>query len=115
MNDLDFVSNSNFFLKVASGVLTETGKRKSNEDTHLLLDDMRTVFPQLDVNQFWAIYAVYDGWFVRYRKAVTAFTLLLPGHGGCESSKLCAELLHRNIVKDDRFLNGNIPVALRNG
>ena len=48
-------------VQVESGSLTATGKRKSNEDMHLILNDMRTVFPQLAADQFWAFYAVYDG------------------------------------------------------
>jgi len=66
------------------------------EDTHVMLDDINAPF-SLKGSVQRAYYGVYDG------------------HGGKNAADMTEELLHKNIITDPEFSNGNIEAAIKNG
>lgn len=82
-------------LKVKSGAVSEIGRRASNEDTHLLMEDVREgLYAGKDKLHF---YAVYDG------------------HGGTATSEAAVKHVHRCILTDPEFAAGNTEAAITNG
>lgn len=68
------------------------------EDTHVVLDDVRKEFPE--INHFPEIcgyYAVYDG------------------HGGTEVAQLVEKILHKNILLHPAFEKRDIETAIKEG
>jgi len=79
-----------------SGWESVQGRRWNMEDTHIVIDDVRNIFPGLNLKNY-GFYGVFDG------------------HGGKECSLLCEQLLHKNIFEDPALLEGNIEAALESG
>ncbi|KAH3742840.1 protein phosphatase 2C [Pelomyxa schiedti] len=78
-----------------SGHCSQQGKRNTMEDTFVAIDDMNTAFslPQDVCRSF---FAVYDG------------------HGGRVAADHLATILHREVVSDPAFAQGNFEQALTN-
>jgi serine/threonine protein phosphatase PrpC len=66
------------------------------EDTHVVLEDVNKPF-SLQESVSRSYFAVYDG------------------HGGKNAADMTADLLHKNIITDPEFINGNIEQALKIG
>eukprot|EP01103_Thecamoeba_quadrilineata_P015538 TRINITY_DN4944_c0_g1_i1.p1 TRINITY_DN4944_c0_g1~~TRINITY_DN4944_c0_g1_i1.p1 ORF type:complete len:596 (-),score=106.06 TRINITY_DN4944_c0_g1_i1:21-1808(-) len=84
-------------LVVRSGYESLQGKRKTMEDTHMVIDDFNSVFPSLPPTTQCSFYAVYDG------------------HAGSESATIAGVHLHRFIVADPAFNAGDVATAIRTG
>jgi len=80
-----------------SGVSACQGRRDSMEDAHVLFDCLGRRFQQLERTKHWAFYGVYDG------------------HGGAECAKVAAKILHKTIMEQEPFANGNFAAAMRHG
>lgn len=80
-------------LKTRSAVCSELGRRKSNEDAHVLLEDIRDVYSGRERLSY---YAIYDG------------------HGGSSTSHKCAEVVHKIIMGRPEFAH-DIKKAMFNG
>jgi len=79
-----------------AGCESVQGRRVTMEDTHVVLDDINAPFNLQGTVQR-AYYGVYDG------------------HGGKNAADMTADLLHKNIITDPEFSNGNIEAAIKNG
>jgi len=67
------------------------------EDTHVAIDDIQKEFPEVLLKGKHSYYGVYDG------------------HGGIEVAELCKQLLHKHIITDPAFAQGDISTAIKNG
>lgn len=63
------------------------------EDASVLIDDLKEEYSTLRASQTWAFYAVYDG------------------HGGSETSNICSQLLHKNLITCEEFAQNNFQAA----
>lgn len=79
-----------------SGVHSDQGRRRTNEDRHMIIEDIRVCCPSISGSGNWAYFAVYDG------------------HGGACSSKILQDVLHTRIVSHSDFVR-NVSTALRCG
>jgi len=82
-----------------SGVESVQGRRPTMEDTHVVIDEVKKLFPELNIGAV-SYYGVYDG------------------HGGREAALLCQELLHKNIIMNPSFQTleeDKIETAIKNG
>jgi len=80
-----------------SGVESIQGRRPTMEDTHVMLDDIASEFPNLVSKENFSFYGVYDG------------------HGGAQAALLCQELLIKNIINDPAFAAGDFELAFKHG
>lgn len=80
-------------LKTRSAVCSELGRRKSNEDAHVLLEDIKDLYSGRERLSY---YAIYDG------------------HGGSSTSHKCAESVHKVIIGRQEFPQ-DIKKAMFNG
>jgi len=80
----------------SAGFESVQGRRVTMEDAHVVLEDVNQPF-NLHASVQRAYYAVYDG------------------HGGKNAADMTADILHKNIITDPAFLNGNIEQALKDG
>lgn len=80
-------------LKTRSAVCSELGRRKTNEDAHLILEDIKDLYSGKERLSF---YAIYDG------------------HGGSSTSHKCAEVVHKVIIARPEFPQ-DIKKAMFNG
>lgn len=88
-------------LGLESGYESQQGIRKTMEDAHVLIDDLRVAFPQLasadSLSPPLAFYAVYDG------------------HSGTEAALEAAEVVHAEVIKQPGFVEGRMQEALEEG
>ncbi|PRP81319.1 protein phosphatase 2C [Planoprotostelium fungivorum] len=82
-----------------SGVTGVQGRRPTMEDSHIVIDDVRKEFPDITFSgeEKIAYYAVYDG------------------HGGHRAAAMCSAHLHKSILNDPAFNEGDVEKAIRNG
>jgi len=73
------------------------GKRKTMEDTHTAIDDLNKLFPNLPKGVRRSYYGVYDG------------------HSGRDAALLAQDHLHKNIVADPAFAEGDYAKATLHG
>jgi hypothetical protein len=73
------------------------GKRKTMEDTHTAIDDLNKPFPNLSKTVRRSYYGVYDG------------------HSGRDAAILAQDHLHKNIIGDPAFMEGDFVKAILNG
>lgn len=83
-------------VKSIAGFESVQGRRATMEDTHVVMEDVNSAF-SLSPSVQRAYYGVYDG------------------HGGKNAADMTADLLHKNIITDPDFINGNIEKALKEG
>lgn len=70
------------------------GRRKTNEDTHVIIEDL---VPDLKPSDRLSFFAVYDG------------------HGGSATSEACKDVVHRSIMDHPLFGTSEMPTAIRDG
>lgn len=80
-------------LKTKSAACSELGRRKTNEDAHVILEDIRDLYSGRERLSY---YAIYDG------------------HGGSSTSKKCKESVHKIILARQEFSH-DIKKAMFNG
>jgi integrin-linked kinase-associated serine/threonine phosphatase 2C len=91
-------ANSNSILRTESGVESLQGIRKTMEDTHQAIDDVKKALSTLPATvPTCGYYAVYDG------------------HGGTEAAIMVQEILHSAILKHPQFSQGKVEEALEEG
>jgi serine/threonine protein phosphatase PrpC len=83
--------------KVLSGVESLQGKRKTMEDTFTAIEDVNSLNPELDKKIRRAYFGVYDG------------------HSGTDAAIHTREHLHKKIIEDPAFLEGDYVKAIENG
>eukprot|EP01102_Stenamoeba_stenopodia_P022646 TRINITY_DN9523_c0_g2_i2.p1 TRINITY_DN9523_c0_g2~~TRINITY_DN9523_c0_g2_i2.p1 ORF type:complete len:516 (+),score=110.47 TRINITY_DN9523_c0_g2_i2:570-2117(+) len=83
--------------KPISGFEELQGKRKTMEDTHVRIDDLNKLFPTLSKTAKRSFYAVYDG------------------HSGRDAAILAQDHVHKNIITDPSFSEGDMLKAILNG
>jgi len=81
------LSPKQFKMEVISGYDSQQGPRITMEDTHVVLDDLNSVNPELDKTTQRSFYAVYDG------------------HGGKSTAVLAEKELHNFLAKNPKFRN----------
>eukprot|EP01090_Pellita_catalonica_P005943 TRINITY_DN16149_c0_g1_i1.p1 TRINITY_DN16149_c0_g1~~TRINITY_DN16149_c0_g1_i1.p1 ORF type:complete len:471 (-),score=113.15 TRINITY_DN16149_c0_g1_i1:24-1436(-) len=93
------VATENSIVSCVAGFESVIGLRKTMEDTHVCLDKVSAVFPELKKSPpaEIAFYGVYDG------------------HGGTEASALAEKHVHKEILTSDEFKKGNIQEACAQG
>jgi len=85
--DIPSLSPKQFKLEVISGYDSQQGPRITMEDTHVVLDDLNSVNPELEKGIQRSFYAVYDG------------------HGGKSTAVLAEKELHNFLSKNPKFKN----------